>query len=79
MRAGAVWSANPNESDAMTETITWHPVSEPPDSDITVLLFEPDADEPVFMGYHNGEAWCDAESFRAEPTHWADMPKGPTA
>lgn len=62
-----------------TEILTWHPASQRPDSDMTVLLFEPGADEPSFLGYHNGEAWCDSDSFRAKPTHWAEMPKGPQA
>jgi hypothetical protein len=30
-----------------TETITWKPIGEPPDSDMTVLLLDPAASEPV--------------------------------
>jgi hypothetical protein len=38
-----------SESDhsMITEILTWHPVASPPDSDTTVLLFDPAASEPV--------------------------------
>lgn len=63
----------------MIESITWHPVSEPPDSDITVMLFVPDATEPVWPGYLDGDLWRSANGMPVTPTHRAEMPKGPTA
>ena len=39
----------------ITETLTWKPVAEKPDSDISVLLFDPAASEPVWPGYLDGE------------------------
>jgi hypothetical protein len=59
-----------------TEAITWHPVSEPPDSDITVMLFVPDATEPVWPGYLDGEAWRFIDGMPANPVSWAEMPVG---
>lgn len=61
-----------------TETITWIPVSQPPDSDLTVLLKDPNASEPVWPGYLDGETWRFADGMPANPTHWSDMPGGPT-
>jgi hypothetical protein len=60
----------------ITETITWKPVAEPPDSDMTVLLFDPAASEPIWLGYLDGDTWRFIDCMPAEPTHWADMPKG---
>jgi hypothetical protein len=60
-----------------TETITWKPVAEPPDSDTTVLLFDPAASEPVWLGYLDGDVWHTAEGMPAVPTHWTDLPNGP--
>ena len=60
-----------------TEPITWKPVAEPPDSDTTVLLFDPAASEPVWPGYLDGDTWRTAEGMPAVPTFWADIPAGP--
>lgn len=59
------------------ETITWHPVAERPDSDTTVLLFDPAASEPVWPGYLDSDRWRTAEGMLAAPTFWAEMPGGP--
>lgn len=54
----------------------WHPAIKLPDSDTTVLVFSPKADEPVWLGYHDGEAWRTAEGERyATPVDaWAEIP-----
>lgn len=60
-----------------TETITWHPASELPDADETVLLHMPEADEPVWPGYWDGEQWalsCGGPAPTVE--RWASMPTG---
>jgi hypothetical protein len=62
----------------ITEVLTWNPVAEPPDSDTTVLLFDPAASEPVWPGYLDGDVWRTAEGMPANPSHWTDLPKGPT-
>lgn len=59
-----------------TEVLTWKPVAEPPDSDTTVLLFDPAASEPVWPGYLDGDVWRTAEGIPAAPIHWADLPLG---
>ena len=61
-------------------TILWHPAEQPPDDDRTVLLFHPQANEPVWLGYRNNGRWLDIETWEIEGvTHWADLPEGPTA
>lgn len=62
-----------------TETITWHdPRSDKPDSDTTVLLHVPGADEPVWPGHLDGETWTYAEGAPVGRTvkAWAEMPEG---
>jgi hypothetical protein len=63
----------------MTETITWRPVSEPPDADMTVLVFMPGANDPVWLGYFDGHIWREVGSMAIQPSHWADMPLGVTS
>jgi hypothetical protein len=63
----------------ITETLTWKPVAEPPDHDTTVLLFDPAASEPVWLGYLDGDAWRFVDGMPATPTHWASLPGGPKA
>ena len=67
-----------------TESIAWIPSSdELPDEGITVLLFSPDAAEPVWPGYFDevsahGYIWRTAMSDEITGvTHWAEMPFGP--
>jgi hypothetical protein len=59
-----------------TDAITWKPVASPPDSDTTVLLFDPAASEPVWPDYLDGDVWRTAEGMPAAPTHWSDLPLG---
>jgi hypothetical protein len=61
----------------ITEALTWTPVASPPDSDTTVLLFDPAASEPVWLGYLDGDTWRFVDGMPAAPTHWAELPAGP--
>lgn len=57
----------------------WFEVGEKmPDSDTTLLLFNDQASEPVWFGYHDGKRWRYVDGLIAMPTHWASMPAGPT-
>jgi hypothetical protein len=58
------------------ETIAWKPVAELPDSDTTVLLFDPAASEPVWLGYLDGDTWRFVDGMPAAPAYWAKMPQG---
>jgi len=62
--------------------MTWISTEEQlPDSDTTVLIYEPDsASEPVWMGYHDGEKWQDLSGWpcRTPVTHWRHLPDPPT-
>lgn len=66
----------------MTETITWIDASEQkPDVDTTVMVFVPEASEPIWPGWWSGEEWVWAEGATIDDTvtHWAELPMGPGA
>ena len=49
-----------------------------PDSDTTVMTFEPDSCEPIWPGYHDGEKWQDISGGGdINPTHWMAFPEPP--
>ncbi len=50
-----------------------------PDSEQSVLVHAPDADEPVWLGFHDGECWrwASAERIETEVTHWMTIPEPP--
>lgn len=65
----------------MIEQIEWVPVAERlPDDDETVLLYAPEYDEPVWVGWRDGDGWRD---MNGHPTDgvvaWAALPAGPRA
>ena len=66
---------------AMIEKIHWNkPADGMPDAEETVLIFSPSADEPVWLGYHDGTKWRLVDGFPLadnEVTFWAPMPGGP--
>jgi hypothetical protein len=63
----------------MQNKISWIACSRKPDSDVTVMLFNADADEPVWLGYLDGEQWRYCDGVPAMPSHWAALPEGPQA
>jgi hypothetical protein len=57
-------------------TIHWKQVeTEWPDSDTTVLVHHPDADELTWLGYHNVEDWCYVDGMPAKAQRWAHLPE----
>lgn len=70
----------------MIEVITrWIPVDEElPDSDTTVMIFNTNWNDPVFMGWLDGDMWRNIHAAPLNgrehdfefvpPTHWAHMP-----
>ena len=62
-----------------TETITWVLVTEGlPDDDETVLLYAPEYDEPVWVGWRDGDEWRDMNGHPTDGVAaWAPMPAGP--
>lgn len=66
---------------------TWIPITDSlPDDDQTVMIYVPDCDEPVWLGYHGdpfdgadgGLCWrCINNDVAPGVTHWAEMPEGP--
>lgn len=62
-----------------TETLTWRPASELTDVDVIVLIHAPEAAEPVWPAWWDGELWVWAEGAEVHvPVRaWAQMPEGP--
>jgi len=62
------------------EGIQWIGVDQAlPDSETTVLVYSPESDEPVWLGYYDGDSWDSAEGmpYGTPVTAWAKMPEGP--
>jgi hypothetical protein len=59
-----------------TDLITWKPAASPPNSNTTVMLFDPAASEPEWLGYLDGDTWRFIDGMTAAPTHYCDIPKG---
>ena len=67
----------------MIENITWADANETlPDDNTTILLFAPESDEPIWIGYHEDDSWYVVEG-NAMPSgsvmYWANLPYGPDA
>ena len=45
-----------------------------PDSDTTVMVCIRGNDEPVWMGFHDGETWFSVDAITIDVTHQADLP-----
>ncbi len=64
-----------------TEAVEWQDASlQLPDSDTTVLVHCPISDDPVWLGYHDGEHWRSIDGQTLDDKfvdHWADLPEGP--
>ena len=66
--------------ESIVEKMNWvDPAIEMPDEEITVLVFVPSADEPVWPAYLcDGQwRWSTASSITGDVVAWAEMPKGP--
>lgn len=48
-----------------------------PDDDQTVQLYDADASEPVWFGWHEEDGWHYVDGAEATPSHWAPMSEGP--
>lgn len=59
--------------------IAWVRASEYlPDDDETVLLYAPDASDPVWLGYRDADVWRYVDGMEAAGvTHWVPLPGGP--
>lgn len=63
------------------ESVTWvHVNDQLPDDEMTVLLYHPTLNEPIWLGYVNQNFFYDVQGDQLPAgavTHWADMPWGP--
>lgn len=50
---------------------------EMPDSDLTVMIYHAEEDEPVWLGYHDGDTWRTVDGAQCLVSHWMDLPAGP--
>lgn len=61
----------------------WISKEDLPDSEETVLLHCPLGDDPVRVGFHDGEEWCDYNGApligRDAVSHWMPLPDPPPA
>jgi hypothetical protein len=48
-----------------------------PDCDMTVMIYDPTADEPIWLAYFHGSTWRVVDGMPAQPTHWMEMPDIP--
>ena len=66
----------------LNRTVQWFDVDEQlPDDGQTVLIHCAGADDPVWIGYHDGETWRDVDGANlgnAFVHHWAELPEPPT-
>lgn len=62
----------------ITETLTWHEVTERlPDDNRTVFFEAPALDEPVWLGWIEGSQWHEVSGLEIEGVvRWAEMPSG---
>lgn len=62
----------------ITETLTWHEVTERlPDDDSTVLFEAPALDEPIWLGWHADGQWYEAGGCEIDGVvRWTQMPRG---
>jgi hypothetical protein len=60
-----------------TQTLWIDAETQLPDSDLTVLIHHQANDEPVWLGYHDGETWRDVNAEEVQVSHWMDMPAPP--
>lgn len=68
---------DPKAPVTLSETIQWHRANDLPDDEITVLLYTPGLDEPVWLGWHDDEGWHAADAMPVPDEFvkaWAQMP-----
>lgn len=61
------------------EVIHWRSADELPDSDLSVLVYAPEATEPVWIGFWDGQRWVSDGLIDYPPGQvkaWADLPAG---
>ena len=67
----------------MIENITWANAHETlPDDNTTILLFAPESNEPIWIGYHEDDSFYVDDGTAVPPgsvTYWANLPYGPDA
>ena len=60
------------------QTVYWLDVNVVlPDDGILVLVALVNSNEPVWLGYFDGERWCDCDGMPVEVSHWMPLPQSP--
>jgi len=62
------------------DDVEWIKVSDRlPDDDVTVLIYVPDDNDPVWLGYTDEDGWRYINGASCRPTHWAEIPEPPVS
>jgi hypothetical protein len=67
----------PKERPAVVAAAPWHDCAkDPPDADTTVLIYHPDWDDHVWLGYLDTEGWIyvDGSPPEPQPLLWRQLP-----
>lgn len=71
-------TARTDQAALRSEVVVWTLVGDGlPDADLTVnIMLGEDSDEPIWLGYLDGEQWRDIEGMPVDVIAWAPMLKG---
>jgi hypothetical protein len=50
-----------------------------PDEDMIVIVYAPAQNDPVWLGYHDGDRWLSVDGTELDVSHWQDLPEPPDA
>lgn len=62
-----------------TEVLVWQDARQVlPDAEMSVLVFSPENDEPVWIGFYDGERWVSdgLVEYETPVVAWAELPGG---
>lgn len=75
----AVTSTAKSESLALLPEVGWNDCDdcEMPKCYAQVLVYCPEEDEPILLGYNDGVDWMSLDQIVIKPSHWMPLPESP--